>query len=385
MGHRGHSTWTTNKTFWTITMNLPRTKANYKTSRKGGGFSAIELIITASVLTIVTGFGLLGITRAKASIRLSSAAREYASYVEKARVLSIRSHADDASERSTIAINENKTSYNITMDLDNDGDLDTSTITLPDGIEFDGDPETIAFDWRGRTWNTKNGATEPNAQVSIRLKNNIETISIDVTGSGDITINSVVFDDEVPDIKLKVADLASNGTTTTTTTTPTTTTTTGDTTGTTTPPVTVDPQPDPVDTNPTSNPTATPTPTSTPTPTATPTPTPSPSPSPSPSVEQTPSVCTVDADMAKLTLSLQGSSTIKVSHSASVSLAISAVSSKPSELQVSGGSQTVAPGGYATFTIKSKKLLGSYDVTFKTSCGEKVVPVTVVSVLTLGL
>ena len=365
-------------------MNLPRTKTNYKTSRKGGGFSAIELIITASVLTIVTGFGLLGITRAKASIRLSSAAREYASYIEKARVLSIRSHADDADERSTIAINDNKTSYNITMDLDNDGDLDISTITLPDGIEFDGDPETVAFDWRGRTWSTKDGNTEPNAQVSIRLKNNIEKVSIDITGSGDITINSSVFDDEVPNVTLNVADLASNGTTTTTTTTPTTTTTTGDT-GTTTPPVDPGTQPDPVDT--TTDPTASPTPTATPTPTPTPkaTPTPKPSPSPKPTTDPIPSVCTVNADMAKLTLSVQGSATIKVSHSASVSLAITGISSKSSELQVSGGSQNVAPGGYATFTIKSKKLIGSYNVTFKTSCGEKVVPVTVVSVLTLGL
>src|SRR5688572_17339089 len=111
MGHRGHSTWTTNQT-WTMMM---KSKANLKTSRTGGGFSAIELIITATVLTIVTGFGLLGITRAKASIRLAGAAREYAAYVEKARVLSIRNHADDASERSTIAINDNKTSYDITM------------------------------------------------------------------------------------------------------------------------------------------------------------------------------------------------------------------------------------------------------------------------------
>jgi Tfp pilus assembly protein FimT len=75
-------------------MNLPKTKPNYKTSRKGGGFSAIELIITVSVITIVTGFGVLGITRAKASMRLAGAAREYASYIEKARVSSIRSHAE---------------------------------------------------------------------------------------------------------------------------------------------------------------------------------------------------------------------------------------------------------------------------------------------------
>ena len=89
--------------------------------------------------------------------------------------------------------------------------------------------------------------------------------------------------------------------------------------------------------------------------------------------------------MATLSLKLEGSSTIKVSHNASVTLAISGTSSKASELQVSGGAQTVAPGGYATFTIKSKKSLGFYNVTFKTSCGEKVVPVTVVSVLTISL
>ena len=36
-----------------------------------------------------------------------------------------------------------------------------------------------------------------------------ETVSIDVTGSGDITINSAVFEDELPDVALKVGDLAS--------------------------------------------------------------------------------------------------------------------------------------------------------------------------------
>jgi hypothetical protein len=60
-------------------------------------------------------------------------------------------------------------------------------------------------------------------------------------------------------------------------------------------------------------------------------------------------------------------------------------SSKPSELQVSGGTQTVAPGSSASFTIKSKKLFGDYSVTFKTSCGEKTVSVKVAGPITLGL
>jgi Tfp pilus assembly protein FimT len=364
---------------------MMKSKANLKTSRKGGGFSAIELIVTATVLTIVTAFGLLGITRARASVRLSGAAREYASYIEKARVLSIRSHADDESERSSIAINENKTSYNITMDLDADGDLDTRTIPLPDAVAFDGDPETIAFDWRGRTWNTRNGLTTSNAQVSIRLNNGIETISIDVTGSGDITINSAVFDDDVPNVTLKVGDLAENGTktTTTTTTTPSSPTTTEDpsTTTTTTPDVSVDTQPDTTDGQPSTDPSTDTNPSTSPSSD----PTPTPSPSPTPSVEQIPTVCTIDADMAKLTLTLLGEATIKVSHNASVSLPISASSSKPSNLQVSGGTQTVASGGYAYFTIKSKKLTGDYSVTFKTSCGEKTLSVSVLGPFTLGL
>ncbi len=100
----------------------------------------------------------MGITRARASVRLSGAAREYASYIEKARVFSIRSHADDAAERATIAINDDQSSYDVTMDLDGDGDMDTRTITLPNGVTFD-TVETIAFDWRGRTWNTVGGIT----------------------------------------------------------------------------------------------------------------------------------------------------------------------------------------------------------------------------------
>src|SRR5262249_41083998 len=127
---RGRSTWTTNY-FLTMTTGMYKSRANKHTLRTRSGFSTIELLITATILTIVTAFGVMGITRTKASIRLSGAAREYASYIEKARTLSIRNHADDASERATVTINDDKTSYTVTMDLDGDGDMDTRTIPLP--------------------------------------------------------------------------------------------------------------------------------------------------------------------------------------------------------------------------------------------------------------
>src|SRR6185295_7805410 len=91
------------KTFWTMMIRMRKSKANLNTTHAGGGFSTVELVIVATVLTIVSGFGLMGINRAKASIRLSGAAREYASYIEKARLYSIRSHAESAGERANVS------------------------------------------------------------------------------------------------------------------------------------------------------------------------------------------------------------------------------------------------------------------------------------------
>lgn len=334
----------------------------------------VEILIMATIVSIVTGLGLIGITRARASVRLSGAARQYASYVEKARIHSIRSHADEESERATVAINAAKTSYDVTMDLDGDGTMDTRTVTLPDDVTFE-TVETIGFDWRGRTWSTVDGVTTANAQVSIRLKNGTDSVSVDVTGSGDITIDSRVFDDAVPNVSLRVGDLASGATPTPTpgaeatpTPTPDASPTPGLTDGlpvpTPTVPIIGDLVPDPTPTPAGSNPTATPTPIATPTPAATPTPTPVP--------------CTITTDPASLSLSMDGTTTIKVSHTGDSSISITGISSKPSDLQVTpGGAQTVGAGTATTFTIKSKRALGVYNVTFSAGCGSKVVPVVV--------
>ena len=363
-------------------MRMQKTKAPKQSPRTRRGFSTIELLITATVLTIVTGLGLMGISRAKASVRLSGSAREFASYIEKARLYSIRRHADDAAERANVAINDNKTSYNVTMDLDGDGGMDTRTIALPSGVEFD-TVESIAFDWRGRTWNTVGALTMPNAQVSITLKNGVDTVSIDITGSGDITIDSKVFDDEVPDVRLNVGDLAAGATTpgSSSTTPPTGTTgstgTTNPVDGTGTGTTTTDPTTGTGGTT-TTDPTGgtgtgsggtttSPTPTPTPTPTRTPTP--------------TPSVCTITTDLPSLALGLDGTASIKVGHSSSTSLAITASSSKASDLQVTpGGSQTVAAGSTASFTVKSKKTAGTYSVTFSSDCGSKTVAVVIAGI-----
>ena len=358
-------------------MGIRKNKANSNT-RTHSGFSVIELVITGAIITVVTGAGVMGITRARSSVRLSGAAREYASYIEKARIHSIRSHADDATERASLAIGEDKTSYTVTLDLDGDGDLDSKTITLPDGVKFDR-VETIAFDWRGRTWSTVGASTEANAQVSIVLTGSYnEIVSIDVTGSGDITMNSAVFDDEVPNVSLKVSDLVSDASPTPT-------------------PVeevpTPTPTPDAVPTpdnsgnpHPTPQPTPdlgdiipvpTPTPRTSPTPAATPVPTPDAVPTPTPA----PLVCLLSIDLPELILTKDGSATIKLSHTAGATLTVNGTSSQPSQLQISPGSQTVASGSSASFTIKAKRTAGLYTATFSTSCGSKTVSVLVISLL----
>jgi Tfp pilus assembly protein FimT len=356
---------------------MPRHTPKANSSRRSrGGFTTVELLVMATILTVITAFGFLGITKARASVRLSGAAREYASYIEKARIYSIRSHADNAAEQATIAINDDRASYDVTMDLDGDGALNTRTITLPAGITFE-TIESISFDWRGRTVSTVGGVTTPNAQVSIRLQNSDDSISIDVTGSGDVTIDSQVFDDSVPNVNLHVGDLTAGAT-----------------------PV---PTPTP-DIDPSANPTPTPIvpidpadvvpsptpilgdgglPSATPTPSPAATPAPTPRATPSPAATPTPVVpCTINVDKVTVIMGKQATATIKVSHTSDSSVSITATSSKASELQVTPtNSQTVAAGGSASFTLKSKKTLGTYSVTFSAGCGSKTVPVIVLSLL----
>jgi Tfp pilus assembly protein FimT len=362
-------------------MMMPRQKTTAASqTRRHNGFSIIELIGTAAVLAIVTAVGVIGISKARANVRLSGSAREFASYVEKARIFSIRRHADDAAERASVVINADQASYDVTMDLDGDGGNDTRTISLPSGITFD-TVESISFDWRGRTLSTVAGVTSSNAQVSIRLLSSDDSISVDVTGSGDITVDSQVFDDSVPAVSLNVGDLSAGSTGSGTTS--------GSTSGSTS---SATPTPIPVDvtaSTPTPTPVidlgglpvATPTPsaTATPTPTPAPTPTPPPTPQSTPNATPTPTVpCTINTDKIAVIMGANTSTTIKVSHTANTSVSITGTSSKPSALQVSpGGTQTVGASSSTTFTLKSKGTLGVYTVTFTAGCGTKTVAVTV--------
>ncbi len=113
-------------------------------------------------------------------------------------------------ERASITINDDKTSYDVTMDLDGDGDLDTRTVTLPGGVTSTLSKRSLLIGavapqhgWRYHC-DQRSGLDQ--------IEERYDTVSIDVTGSGDITVDSRVFDDSVPNVNLKVGDLATGAT-----------------------------------------------------------------------------------------------------------------------------------------------------------------------------
>lgn len=352
-----------------MTRQEKRSKRQVRSDR---GFSVVEILIVAALIAVVSTFGFMGIARARSSMHLAAAAREYASYIERARVNSIRRHADSSSEWASVAINADKTSYVVTMDVDGDGTLESRTIQLPEGLSFE-TQETIAFDWRGRTQNTVGGVTSSNAQVAIILRNSSGAASVDVTGSGDVTLNSQVFDDSVPSINLNVSDLGSS----TPTPTPASSPTPGPS-----PSATVDPSATPSSPGVSPSSTATIDPSAAATPEVTPTPTPAPTPTPSPTPQPTPSPspvvpCVLVVSPSAVNIGLDGVATVAVTHNSSSSVTVSSTSSKASELQLSPSNQTIAFGSIGTFTLKSKKAAGTFSATFSSSCGEQTVSVTI--------
>ena len=310
------------------------------------GFSMVQVLIILALVAIVTTFGAIGVTNARAQMRLNSSVREFASWAEKARGDSVRRHAMGA-DRSSVTLTST-TAYTVSMDFDRSGTIDageTQTHTLETGVVFTSAiPTTITFDWRGRSIT---GEVTPVMALS-----NDATSSklITVTGSGDVTIEAQIFQDAaIPPPTL--AGTPSADTRTDPTPNPT---------ATATPIPTATPTPTPT---PNPDPLATPTPEPTPTPcgnngvncrtpTPTPTPTPAPTPTATPTATPTPpsGPCTLSATPATLSI---GNKVTK-----SVTLAVSN-SSGSTTVTVSGNtnashiSVTLAPSQSPTVTSGS--------------------------------
>ena len=143
------------------------------------GYSIIQLVITVAILSIVSGLAFLQISSTRSSLRLSASVQQLAGYLEKARMDSIRRHAN-----SSVAFTST-TTYDVTMDFDGSGTTSTRTIPFESGVSIVSTPlPAVTFNWRGRT----EACTFTFAVQNSRG----EQSWVDVSDAGDVTINSNV-------------------------------------------------------------------------------------------------------------------------------------------------------------------------------------------------
>jgi len=153
------------------------------------GFGLLQLVIVVGIMSIVAGMAIFGVRAGRATVRLNNSARDFAQYAERARLDAIR-------RRTTTHIEvTGPNTFEVTMDFTGDGNSETRVIKFEDGVvaaDANGNAVTDTtedlpwadFDWRGRTF-------ECNAVFRIKNARN-EQASVQIAGSGDITVNSAI-------------------------------------------------------------------------------------------------------------------------------------------------------------------------------------------------
>jgi prepilin-type N-terminal cleavage/methylation domain-containing protein len=143
------------------TMNFPKKKSRLCSA---AGFSVVELLIVIAVVAIISTIALTSFEKSSRSFNLSGATRNLSAYLEKARVDSVRRHAQPSG--ASLDINSTS-SYTANIDFSGTGTSTARTISLPAGttlsytlppattsIDPSATPITITYDWRGRTTST---------------------------------------------------------------------------------------------------------------------------------------------------------------------------------------------------------------------------------------
>jgi type IV fimbrial biogenesis protein FimT len=141
------------------------------------GFTLVQLLVTLAVVAVVSSFAILGVTRARASMRLANSSRQFAAYVERARADAVRRHGVADVQMLT------NSTYRVTMDFDGTGSLSTQTFSLEDNVEFITSLQTITFDWRGRI----------PEEISVGFANETGTANVNITGSTRKSFTMLLF------------------------------------------------------------------------------------------------------------------------------------------------------------------------------------------------
>lgn len=188
-------------------MNMLTQKQGQRISRRRceRGFSVIEMVIVVAIVAVISTFALIGVEAARAGQRRVNSARMLSSYLEKARVDSVRRRAENtvANPLATVTIVD-ANSYSVFLDFNGNGTPIARTFTLEPGVAFMAEDiaAVISFDWRGRTGNDRRlevfNADHPN--------DNKYMTRIAVSSFGDVTVNRDVA---TPSINVNTTEFAS--------------------------------------------------------------------------------------------------------------------------------------------------------------------------------
>ena len=139
------------------------------------GAGVVDLLIAATVLGIIVSVAAVNIASARDAMRLSNSAQILSAYMDKARLSAIRCHCS-----TTIQISATS-GYTITAPVKS-ATVETLNIPLEPNVNFQGLtlPLTMTFDWRGR----------PDNDYHLTLMNAAGTRTVDLSGGGDIKLNS---------------------------------------------------------------------------------------------------------------------------------------------------------------------------------------------------
>ncbi len=169
-------------------MKAPLTR---KGSRNAAGFSVFELLIVVAMISVLTGFALIQITRARQVMTRANAARQLSAFLEKARVDSVRRRPTTNTQMAQVSLLD-ATSYSVRIDLNGDGTLDAAqVIRLPADANLQFDlpyPRTIYFNWRGRTVDAAGNIANP-SYIDILSSPNYGSTRIDLTSAGQPTFD----------------------------------------------------------------------------------------------------------------------------------------------------------------------------------------------------
>ncbi|MEP6743803.1 MAG: prepilin-type N-terminal cleavage/methylation domain-containing protein [bacterium] len=154
-----------------------------KERRRERGFGLTELVIAVAIIGAIATVALINFRSAKESIRVQNSVRQLASYMEKARIDAVRRHGESSVKFTS------PTSYTVNMDFSNTGVPTDRIFNLETGVQVpNSELPNVKFNWRGRT--VTPGSSCVTTFAVINTSNPSEPLNIDVSGSGDVTVES---------------------------------------------------------------------------------------------------------------------------------------------------------------------------------------------------